>query len=199
MTNYLPFGVVSRRHFVALLMLVATGATAATLADANLPTDSIYQLDIGLQDQAGRSFRLAELRGTIYVVSMFYSSCQYACPTTIETIKQTLAQLPEHQRGHARALMVSFDPKRDSIQVLDRVAREHGLDPVVWTLARTDETSARKLAALLGVQYRALPDGDFNHNTRLLLIDREGRIAGQTDLIGKLEPTFVARLRTLTP
>lgn len=191
------FGNVSSARWFAALLVLATASAAAPSPGADPPTDSIYQLDIGLQDQAGRSFRLPELRGTVYVVSMFYTSCQYACPTTIETMKQTLAQLPEQQRGHARALMVSFDPKRDSIQVLDRVAHEHGLDSQVWTLARTDEASARKLAALLGVQYRALPDGDFNHNTRLLLIDREGRIAAQSDVIGKVEPAFVARLRAL--
>ena len=190
---------VIRRWFAVTLMLLAACAAAAPPPSAELPPDSIYQLDIALQDQEGRSFHLAELRGTVYVVSMFYSSCQYACPTTIETVKHTLAQLPESRRGHARALMVSFDPKRDTVSVLERVAQEHGLDPQTWTLARTDEASARKLAAVLGVQYRALPDGDFNHNTRLLLIDRDGRIAGQTERIGKVEPTFVDRLRELAP
>ncbi len=198
MIRCLPDDLVPRACIGAVLLL-ATATMAAPLPSANIPTDSIYQLDIGLQDQGGRSFRLSEMRGTIYVVSMFYSSCQYACPTTIETIKQTLAQLPETQRGHAHALMVSFDPKRDSIRVLDRVAREHGLDRQIWTLARTDEASARKLAAILGIQYRALPDGDFNHSTRLLLIDREGRIAGQTEHIGKVELTFVEHLRALEP
>jgi len=188
-----------RRCTAAALILLASASFAAPPSANRLPPESIYHLEIGLQDQAGRLFHLAELRGTIYLVSMFYTSCQYVCPTTIETMKQTLAQLPESQRGQARALMVSFDPKRDSVQVLDRVAHEHGLDPRVWTLARTDATSARKLAAILGVQYRALADGDFNHSTRLLLIDREGRIAGQTEVIGKVEPALVAQLRALTP
>lgn len=178
----------------ALGMLVAAVAAQPSPA-ATVPPDSIYNLDIRLEDQGGRSFRLAELRGKEYIVSMFYSSCPYTCPTLIETAQMTLAKLPPDARP--RALLISFDVKRDTVAVLERVAREHGLDSERWTLARTDAASVRKLAAALGIQYRELPDGDFNHSTRLLLVDRDGRIVGRTDTMGEVDPGFLARLRAL--
>ena len=53
----------------------------------------------------------------------------------------------------------------------------------------------RKLAAMLGIQYRALPKGDFNHTTSLILLDAEGRIAGRSGELSGADPDFVALLK----
>ena len=49
----------------------------------------------------------------------------------------------------------------------------------------------RKLAAVLGIQYRALANGDFNHTTALLLVDADGKVAGRTTKLGDADPAFV--------
>lgn len=54
-----------------------------------------------------------------------------------------------------------------------------------------DERNTRKLAALLNIQYRELPSGDFNHTSVLILLDAEGRIVGRTSVIGEADPAFV--------
>jgi len=52
----------------------------------------------------------------------------------------------------------------------------------------------RALAALLGVQYRRLPDGDFNHSSTIELLDAEGRIAARTNTLGAVDPDMIQAL-----
>jgi protein SCO1/2 len=63
-----------RRALLALFLLagLAGGAQAA----GALASGSLYQSDVTLTDQNGRTFHLADLRGQPVQISMFYSSCQ---------------------------------------------------------------------------------------------------------------------------
>ena len=175
---------------------------AASEALPPLSGDSVYQLDLSLTDQAGRTRPWGQQRGQPMLVSMFYTSCQYVCPMLIEALADTRAKLSPEERARLPVTVVSFDPARDTVAALQRSASQRGLDPAVWTLARTDARSVRRLAAVLGIQYRALPDGDFNHSTVLLLLDADGRIAARTNRLGTADPAFVqaaARVLKATP
>ena len=50
----------------------------------------------------------------------------------------------------------------------------------------------RKLAAVLGVQYRAIENGDFNHSTVISLLDKDGRIAARSSRTGEADPDLLA-------
>lgn len=160
-----------------------------------LPGDSIYNFRPPLTDQNGKAFDVASLRGRPVLVSMFYSSCEMVCPMIFETLQMTLQALPAAERDRVRVLMVSFDPARDSVEVLKRKADAHRADPR-WTVARTDDVSARKFAALLGVQYRRLASGEFNHSSTIELLDGEGRVAARTGTLGAVDPALLKTLRT---
>ena len=177
--------------------LPANAAPAPTPEAAALPPDSVYRLPVALTDQAGRSFRLDERRARPLLVSMFYTSCQFVCPMLIESIRDAQRQLAPAERERVDVLLVSFDPEHDTVAVLKRTADQRGVDPAHWTLARTDAATARKLASVLGIQYRALGNGDFNHTTAILLLDREGRIVARSSKLGSAEPAFVHRVRAL--
>ncbi len=184
------------KHLLALLMCCAAVWTnAANAADtasaANLPTDSVYQLQANLVDQTGRNFALSSHRGQPMLISMFYTSCQFVCPMLVETIRHTQAQLSDAQRARLSVLMVTFDPAHDSVAVLKQTAEQRQLDASHWQLARTDAHSVRKIAAVLGVQYRAVGNGDFNHTTTVLLLDGQGRIKGRSSQLGRADPAFV--------
>lgn len=49
----------------------------------------------------------------------------------------------------------------------------------------------RKFAAILGIQYRELPDGAFNLSRVITLPDREGRVAAKASTLGEADPAFV--------
>lgn len=160
-----------------------------------LPTDSIYQLKAQMTDQAGKTFAIAERRGHPVLVGMFYTSCQFVCPMLVDALRDTEAKLTPQERARLGVLLVTIDPARDTVAVLQRTAQERDLDPAHWTVARTDAKTTRKLAAVLGVQYRALPNGDFNHSTDLILLDADGRVAGRTAQLGSADPAFVKQVK----
>jgi len=160
-----------------------------------LPANSVYQLAIALTDQDGHDFRLADRRCKPILISMFYSSCQFVCPMLIDTLRDTESKLDAGERSQLGVLMVSIDPARDTVAVLRRKADERAIATPRWTMARTDAASVRKLAAVLGIQYRALADGEFNHTTALILLDADGRIVARSSQLGNADPAFVAKVR----
>jgi protein SCO1 len=181
----------------ALLRSFAAAGALATLphlATAAVPGDSIYRLPATLTDAEGRSFELASLQGTPVLASMFYTSCTMVCPMIFDTVHADLQALPATERDQVRVLMVSFDPQVDTPAVLKKAAAAHGCDSR-WTLARCDEATTRKIAALLGIQYRKLANGEFNHSTVIELLDREGRIAARTGKLGTVDKALVGALR----
>lgn len=184
------FNLIRRAMLTTLLAASAAGAYAAE----PLASGSLYQSDVALTDQNGRVFHLADLRGEPVLISMFYSSCQMVCPMIFETIRATLAKSGKPAQDNVRVVMITVDPERDSVAVLKKTAADHGADDR-WQLARADSRGTRSVAALLGIQYRRLADGDFNHSSTILLLDAEGRINARTNTLGAVDPKLVAAMR----
>jgi len=184
----------SRRQALALAVGMTCQCAASPAPSAALPGDSLYRLNPRLTDQDGHPFELASLRGAPALASMFYSSCEMVCPVLFETIAETLKRLPTPVRERTHVVMVSFDPERDTVDVLRQTADKHGCDGR-WSLVRGSSADVRQVAAALGVQYRRLPSGEFNHSTSVLLLDREGRVAARSGSLGAVDAELVAALR----
>lgn len=166
------------------------------LAASPLPDNSVYQLKVGLTDQDGRAWQWADRRGHVQIVSMFYTSCTMVCPMIVDTMKRSAQALDAKEQARLDLLLVSFDPARDTTVVLHDYAANRRLPAPPWTLARADKASeVRQIAAMLGLQYRQLQDGDFNHSSELILLDRDGRIVTRTDVIGRVDPAFVEAVK----
>lgn len=176
---------------VLLLTLPIPGLCATAL-----PTDSVYRLEDAFSDQAGKPFKLADRRGKAQLVAMFYTSCRYVCPLIVDSAKGVEHALAPAERERLGVLLISLDPARDDTAALASVARKRKLDPARWTLARTEAGSVRRAAALLGVRYRGLADGEFNHTSALVLLDGEGRVVARTERLGPVpDPAFLAAVK----
>lgn len=179
--------------WLALLLLCALVLPAARATP--LPGDSVYQLQVPLVDQDGHAAAFADARGQVRVVSMFYTSCKFVCPLIIDTLRKTERALDADARARLRVLLVSLDPVNDTPAALAQLASQRKVDTTRWTLARTDASHVRRLAAVLGIQYKQLAAGEFSHSTSLVLLDGEGRILARTDKLGEADETFVAALK----
>lgn len=178
---------------LALPLFLSCAVSAAT---GELPGDSLYRLPLDLVDQDGHAFAFSARRGTPQLVTMFYTSCPYVCPLVIDTLKKTQAELTPEERAKLQVLLVSFDPERDSVERLKEVFGQRKIDAATWTLTRTDAPSVRKLAAVLGIQYRELENREINHSTALVLLDADGRAIARTEQIGAIDPAFVTALKS---
>ena len=180
-----------------LLVLVAGLLLAGiALAAPPLPKDSIYQLDLPLTDSTGRTADWDQLRGKPRLVSMFYTSCQYICPLIVESGKAVERQLTPAQRAKLGVALISMDPARDTPAALRKVATDRKIDGGRWLLASPRQADVRQVAAVLGIRYRQLADGEFNHTSALVLVDANGRILARTETLGsKPDRAFVAAVR----
>ncbi len=164
----------------------------ASAALGLLPGDSVYQLDVALTNQDARVSKLTDLRGSPVLIAMFYTSCKYVCPLIVDSMRNIDKALAPDERARLRVVLVSFDPEHDTPQALKAVAEERHLDLARWSLDRTDADSVRKLAAVLGVQYRAIEKGDFNHSTVISLLDKDGRIVAHSSRTGEVDADLLA-------
>ena len=179
---------------VAGLALCA-GVLAAP-GPAPLPGESVYRLSASLTDQHGKRSDWSKRRGKVQLVSMFYTSCRYICPLIVDSGKAVEKQLTPRERERLGILLISMDPGRDTPAALMSIATKRKLDPARWTLASPAQADIRKIAGVLGIRYRALADGEFNHTSALVLLDGEGRILARTEHMGaKLDPEFMAQVR----
>lgn len=171
-------------------------AFAAGPTSKPLPPDSLYQLALPLTDQDGRTADWRGLRGKPRVVSMFYTSCQYICPLIVDSGKAIEHQLSPVERGRIGIVLISMDPARDNPAALRKVFDKRQLDASRWLLASPPAADVRAVAGLLGIRYRQLADGEFNHGSALVLLDAEGRIVARTEQVGsKPDPEFVAAVK----
>lgn len=176
------------------LMLVLLLAVGSARGDEPYPSQSIYRLEAALTSQSGSAHGLDVYEGHPVLVTMFYASCPAACPLIVDTLRAIERAAPPQQRQRLRVLMISIDPQKDSVQSLQELAATRSIDTSRWTLARTDATTVRKIAAVLNVQYRPLPDGGFNHSSVITLLSPRGEIVTQSTVLRKADDALLTAL-----
>lgn len=155
------------------------------IREFNEPTDySIYNLNNLWLTQENIAIKLNNLRGKVVVLSMFYSSCDYACPRILADMRRIQSQVDEGKQGQVAFVLVSIDAKRDTPQKLKAFAIENGLDSKYWYLLHGTENDILELAALLGVKYRSVSETDFAHSNLVTVLNKEGEIVYQQEGLG---------------
>ena len=176
--------------WAACLCLAACGSPAepapAPMAPVALAEgESLFQLEMALEDQAAQPFELARLRGHPVIVTFFYSHCETMCPTIISDLRSIEAGLSPQARDALRVVLVSFDGERDTTERLRVVAAERAIDIHRWTLVRGEDAEVRTLAATLGMTYRRTSNGELAHGAILTLLDGEGRVVRTIEGTGR--------------
>jgi protein SCO1/2 len=139
---------------------------------------SLYQDESEWTTDAGRNLKLGALAGRPQIVLMFFSHCTTACPILVNDLRRIQAAMTPAERAAVGVTLVSFDSERDTPPALAAYRRDWKL-PVNWTLLHGSADNVAELAALLGVQYKKLPDGQFAHSNVITLLDANGEIKHQ--------------------
>lgn len=184
--------------FLLLLWCVAGAAVAQTPMSPQLPDSlpraSIYNLQAAIVNQNGEALSLDLYKGQPVLAAMFYGSCPHTCPLLIDTVRSVEAALTKTDRERLRVLLISIDPQRDTPQALRKLATDRRIDLSRWALTRADAATVRKVAAILNVQYRQLPDGEFNHSSAITLLSAQGEIVLQSPVLGHADPALIAAI-----
>ncbi len=171
---------------LAVVALPAAGQHQHHAAPAAPPrSDSIYALSVSLVDQDGKKVGLDLFFGHPVLISMFYTTCRDACPLLIADLKRIERELPAATRADVRIVLVSLDPEHDTPEALRALARARGLDTARWRLLTAPDDTVRDVAAVLGIRYRRLPDGGFNHSSVITALDPAGVIVARVEGLGQ--------------
>ena len=181
----------------ALLLALLLAAAPVAVADLGYPPQSIYHLNAKLVDQSGATRGLDMYRGHPVLVTMFYGSCTAACPLLIDTLRSFERSLTPAERARVRVVLISIDPEHDTTESLRTLATTRRIDLSRWTLVNAEEATVRKIAAVLNIQYRRLPDGNYNHASVISLLTPAGEIAAQSSVLGKADERLATSLRAL--
>lgn len=177
-------------------LLAGVGLSDAQAAAPALPGDSVYQLSASLTDASGRTLAWSDLRGQPRVATLFYTSCKYICPLVVDSLRAIERELKPAERERLGFVLISMDPARDTPEALSKLMTERRLDAARWTLLQPRPEDLRGLAGLLGIRYRSLADGEFNHTTALVLLDADGRVLARSEQLGAGgDPAFLVAVR----
>jgi protein SCO1/2 len=150
-----------------------------TLPTGKYTDRSLYQLESTWTSDVGRQIKLGVLRGRPQVLALFFTSCEYACPLTVDAMQRIEKSLPEALRGKVDFLLVSMDSERDGPAALRDYRNKKHLTIENWTLLKGAPDDVRELAALLGVNYQRDTRGQFAHSNVITVLNAEGEIAHQ--------------------
>lgn len=181
---------------LTLSTFVVTAPVARSSDEGSLPPTSVYHLQVSLEDQMGETSGLDRYRGQPVLVTMFYTSCPHVCPMLISTIKLTESKLSAEERAELRVLTISIDPERDTPDNLRETLERHSVDADRWSMTRPEPGGVRKIAGVFGIKYKQLPDGEFNHSTRIVLLDRDGTQVASTGQLGRVDDDFLEAIKT---
>ncbi len=179
------------------LVLPLLNISNAKSSDGNLlPPNSVYHLQVPVEDQFGEITKLDRYKGHPVLITMFYASCPHVCPLLISTIKLTESKLSPEQRADLRVLTISIDPERDTPEKMLETMERHSVEAGRWSMVRPQPGDLRAIAGIFGVKYKQLPDGEFNHTTRIFLLDREGSRIASTGQLGRHDAAFLEAIKT---
>jgi len=144
-----------------------------------------------LVDQTGKPYGLADLKGRIWVAGFIFTRCKGPCPE----ISSRMAELNKKiERAGKGVELVSFsvDPEFDQPDVLAAYSAKLGADPARWKFLTGSKEDIEAIVVKGLLQPLAKePDGTPAHSTRIVLVDREGRLRGYQD---GLDPESVQKL-----
>jgi protein SCO1/2 len=147
---------------------------AAAYADT-----SVYQVDSIWTNDEGKEMKLGALQGKTQVLTMFFASCEYACPALVHDMRKMEEALPPEVRKQVHFTLVSFDSERDTPAALHAYRQRMGLDAADWTLLRGKPDDVLELAALLGVKFKKDARGQFAHSNMITILNPQGEISYQ--------------------
>jgi protein SCO1/2 len=145
-------------------------------------------LDVTLLDADSSAVAFPEvLEGRTSVVGFVYTFCPDVCPMTTNTMRQVRTAVADSLAAQEQPplyVTISFDPERDTPEVMDRYRRAYGLENAEWLFLTGDSASVAEVMAAFDVRYAVSDEGPpastgsylLNHSDQISLVDPDLRL-----------------------
>lgn len=148
-------------------------------------------------DQNGKKQKLSALAGRPRLAARVFTICQTACPLLVRELQSIESRLSPEVRARMAVDLFSFDSKRETPSSLKKFLEKYKVDPSRWSAHAAAAGFVAELAAALGIQYKALPSGEFIHANVSFLVDEKGELRGKKEGLSADDGEFLARIRKL--
>jgi protein SCO1 len=134
-----------------------------------------------LTNQNGQPFGSVQLAGKIWIADFIYTTCPGPCPMISSRMSELQKPL---RKSDVHLVSFSVDPEKDTPAVLRGYAAKLQAEPGRWDFLTGPKSviyklshDGFKLAVADGSEAEGLPV----HSTRMVLVDRRGKIRGYYD------------------
>jgi protein SCO1/2 len=161
------------------LALLAGGGTAKERADGSRLAVIQKAPDFALTNQDGKEVRLRDFKGRALLVSFIFTTCNGSCPATthrMEKVQSALRSRGLLKKGGVHLLSITLDPARDTPAVLKRYLRLYDADPASWSFLTGPKKKVARVIKAWGMWVRPAKGGQFDHPSRIFLVDPRGRV-----------------------
>jgi len=152
-------------------------------------------------NQLNQPVSFADFQGQGIALTFFFTRCPIPefCPRlsrNFQAVQEKLAAM-RNAPTNWHLISVSFDPRRDTPDVLKTYADSYHADPARWTFLTGPPEKIAELARVCDVKYD--PDGEFfNHNFRTFILDAANRLQMVFPTTGDLSEPIVKELLKAT-
>ncbi|MBI3397783.1 MAG: SCO family protein [Deltaproteobacteria bacterium] len=138
--------------------------------------------DYTLIDQDSKSFKLRELIGKPFIISLIYTNCGHICPTITMNLGNAMKEAGKDFGTKFTVVTVGFDVENDTSQRMKEYGSNFTSNFKNWRFVTADEETMKKLTKALGFYYKkrgAHPvdgAGGFDHLNVVTVVDARGEV-----------------------
>jgi len=176
------FAILTRTLLLSCLLITASCKPSLP---TNIESEIAYPVpDFTLIERGGKTVTKADLLGKVWVASFVFTRCSGPCPAVTATVARLQSELANEP--NVRFVTFTIDPDRDTPDELKKYADRFRADPERWLFLTGKEAIVHELATsgfkLLAMKKPGGAAGDeFDHSSRLAVIDKAGIIRGYYD------------------
>ena len=131
--------------------------------------------DFSLTDQDGKTFRFANARGKVLLVTFVFTTCPDVCPLFTANFASIQRMLHEKEVKDYLLLSITTDPERDTAAVLKDYGARFKADFKNWSFLTGTRAELSKVWKIFGVNVTKTDSGQVQHTSFTTLVDRHGK------------------------
>ena len=156
----------------------------AELVDSTIQYQKKYHriADFSLTNQNGEIITQEDYVDKIYVADFFFTTCQTICPIMTKNMHEVQKEFITD--NEIMMLSHSVTPDIDTVEQLNRYAKEKGVNASKWNLVTGDKKQIYELARKSYLAVKEDGNGgpfDMIHTENFMLIDKKRQIRGFYD------------------
>lgn len=187
-----------KRHHCISTLFFCLIVTSLMLAGCGHRTqDDFRDISIPLVNQNGETVTFPDdLMGKPVLLGFIYTNCPDICSFITANLYKTWVEMDQPEDVHF--VLVTFDPERDTPQVLKQYASAFNMDRPPFQFLTGEKEEVERMMERVGIRTQVsytkeLEDGELlyflNHTDRILLLDQQARLFMEYG--GSMTPTRI--------